>query len=89
MACVVGLIMAIRSAVPSVNQRFPSGPDVIPLGPAPAVGMGNSLRVTASSQRGSKPSTSGLQRALPDRACVPSLDPPPRPGIARIRAALP
>ena len=31
----------------SVNQRFPSGPDVIPKGMLPAVVMGNSLMVPA------------------------------------------
>ncbi len=43
MAWVVGLIIPIWLALPSVNQRLPSGPAVIPPGPELAVGMGNSV----------------------------------------------
>ena len=38
----LGLIIPILRPCSSVNQRFPSGPDVIPAGDAPAVGMGYS-----------------------------------------------
>ncbi len=45
MAWVVGLIIPIAvGAKPySVNQMLPSGPAVIPSGPAPAVGRGKEL----------------------------------------------
>ena len=38
----VGLIMPMLLAYASVNQRFPSGPSAIPMGPAKGVGMANS-----------------------------------------------
>ena len=55
MAWVVGLISPILLACYSVNQRLPSGPAVIRLGPALEVGVGNS--VIESKQRSSSPSS--------------------------------
>ena len=42
-----GVIRPILFALFSANQRFPSGPRVIPLGTLPPVGMGNSVTTPA------------------------------------------
>src|SRR6185369_11756085 len=70
----VGVIRPIFRAFPSANQRFPSGPDVMPETPATGVGTSNSvIRVRQ---------VPFSQYALGEQAIAqvaPPIPPPPNP----------
>src|SRR5262249_60324586 len=49
----VGVMRPILSALNSVNQRLPSGPVTMFVGPLAGVGIGNSIALTAGTHRSS------------------------------------